>query len=150
MDGAHGRIEVRQYCILQDIEVLAYLNPKRVWVGLAAIGMGTTECTSNSRPLREHRSYIPSGTPTAQAFAHAVRRVPCGCWSIANSVHWVLDVTFDEDRSWVPTGKAPQNVVVLGHIALKLFRHEQSTGSINTKRFRAALSDQYLLKIVRT
>jgi predicted transposase YbfD/YdcC len=29
-------------------------------------------------------------------------------WGIENAVHWVRDVTFDEDRSTVRTGAAPQ------------------------------------------
>lgn len=54
----------------------------------------------------------------------------------------VLDVTFDEDRSRVRTGHAPQNFAVLRHMALNLLRHESSKGSIKTKRFRTALDEQ--------
>ena len=31
-------------------------------------------------------------------------------WDIENRVHWVRDVTFDEDRSQVRTGNAPQSL----------------------------------------
>lgn len=31
-----------------------------------------------------------------------------GHWSIENSLHWVRDVTFDEDRHQLRTGHAPQ------------------------------------------
>ena len=31
-----------------------------------------------------------------------------GHWGIENRLHWVRDVTFDEDRSQVRTGAAPQ------------------------------------------
>ena len=31
-----------------------------------------------------------------------------GHWGIENRLHWVRDVTFDEDRSQVRTGNAPQ------------------------------------------
>ncbi len=86
-----------------------------------------------------------SGTPSATAFAQAVR----GHWGIANSVHWVLDVTFREDHSRVRTGNAPHNFAVVRHIALNLLRQEPSKGSINTKRFRAALDEQYLRKVLQ-
>lgn len=45
-----------------------------------------------------------------------------GHWSIENKVHWVRDVTFDEDRSRVRTGKAPQVMAALRNLALNLFR----------------------------
>jgi predicted transposase YbfD/YdcC len=146
MDGAHGRIEERHYWVIRDPDVIAYLNPKHAWAGLMAIGMVTTERCAPRGAGAERRYYILSGTPTAHAFAHAVR----GHWGIENCVHWVLDVTFDEDRSRVRAGNAPQNFAVLRHIALNLLRQEPSKGSINTKRFRAALDEQYLLKVLHT
>jgi predicted transposase YbfD/YdcC len=83
--------------------------------------------------------------PHAPAFAQAVR----GQWGIEKRGHWVLDVTFDEDRSRVRRGNAPQNFAVLRPMALDLLRHEPSKGSINTKRFRAALDEQYVRKVVQ-
>lgn len=71
-----------------------------------------------------------------------------GHWGIENRVHWVLDVTFHEDASRIRTGDAPQNMGVLRHIALNLLRHEPSKGSLKTKRFRAALNDDYLARIL--
>lgn len=143
--GGHGRIETRDYWVIHDPEVLVYLNPKGRWKGLSGIGMIQTERISNGPPASERRYYIISGPPSAAAFAHAVR----GHWGIETSVHWVLDVTFNEDRSRVRMGNAPQNFAVLRHIALNLLRQEPSKGSINTKRFRAALNEQYLLKVLQ-
>jgi len=60
-----------------------------------------------------------------------------------------LDVTFDEDHSRVRMGNAPQNFAVLRHMALNLLRHEPSKGSIKTKRFRAALDEHYLRKVLQ-
>lgn len=145
VEGAHGRIEVRNYRVIRDPEVLTYVNPKQAWAGLTAIGMVTTERWGAAGAADERRYYILSGTPTAQAFAQAVR----GHWGIENCVHWVLDVTFNEDRSRVRTGNAPQNFSVLRHIALNLLRQEPSKGSIKTKRFRAALDEHYLRKVLQ-
>ncbi len=61
----------------------------------------------------------------------------------------MLDVTFDEDRSRVRTGNAPQHVAVVRHMALQVLRHESSTGSIKTQRFQAALDKHYLLKVLQ-
>ena len=65
-------------------------------------------------------------------------------------MHWVLDVTFREDDSRVRTGNAPQNFAVLRHIALNLLRQAPGKGSLNTKRFRAALDDHYLLRVLQS
>jgi predicted transposase YbfD/YdcC len=111
----------------------------------AGIGLIQTERRSTGTPAYERRSYIVSGTPRASAVAHAVR----GHWGIEKSVHWVLDVTLREDHSRVRLGNAPPNVAVLRHLALNLLRQEPSTGRMNTKCFRAALDEQYLLKVLQ-
>jgi hypothetical protein len=66
-----------------------------------------------------------------------------------NNIHWVLDVTFGEDASRVRSGNAPQNLAVVRHLALNMLRRETSKGSIATKRFRAALDEHYLLKVLQ-
>ncbi len=38
--GDHGRIETRDYWLIDDPEVLAYLNPTGHWRGLSGLGMG--------------------------------------------------------------------------------------------------------------
>lgn len=45
-----------------------------------------------------------------------------GHWSIENSAHWVRDVTFDEDRSTVRAGVAPQVMATLRNTAINLHR----------------------------
>lgn len=43
-------------------------------------------------------------------------------WRVENQVHWVRDVTFDEDRSQVRTGAAPEVMAALRNAALGLLR----------------------------
>ena len=45
-----------------------------------------------------------------------------GHWGIKNRVHWVRDVTFDEDRSQVRTGATPQIMAALRNLTISLFR----------------------------
>ena len=45
-----------------------------------------------------------------------------GHWSIENRLHWVRDVTYDEDRSQVRTGHAPQVMATLRSTAISLLR----------------------------
>jgi predicted transposase YbfD/YdcC len=45
-----------------------------------------------------------------------------GHWGIENKLHWVRDVTFDEDRSQVRVGAGPQVMATLGNLAISLLR----------------------------
>ncbi len=43
-------------------------------------------------------------------------------WTIENRLHWVRDVTFDEDRSQIRRGAAPQVMATLRNLAVSLLR----------------------------
>jgi len=43
-------------------------------------------------------------------------------WHIENRLHWVRDVTFDEDRSQVRAGHAPQVMATLRNLAISMLR----------------------------
>ena len=45
-----------------------------------------------------------------------------GHWGIENRLHWVRDVSFDEDRSQVRTGNAPRVMATLRNTAISLLR----------------------------
>jgi predicted transposase YbfD/YdcC len=44
-------------------------------------------------------------------------------WAIENSLHYVKDVTMNEDASRIRTGSAPQNMSTVKSIALNTLRH---------------------------
>ncbi|WP_244253672.1 ISAs1 family transposase [Micromonospora antibiotica] len=45
-----------------------------------------------------------------------------GHWSIENKVHWVRDVTYDEDRSQIRTGTGPEVMATLRNTAISALR----------------------------
>ena len=45
-----------------------------------------------------------------------------GHWGIENSLHWVRDVTYDEDRHQLRSGKGPQVMATLRNTAISLLR----------------------------
>jgi len=60
----------------------------------------------------------------------------------------VLDVLFREDDARTRRGNSPQNFAVLRHIALNLLKRDTSNGSLKQKRYRAALDDSFLLRLL--
>jgi predicted transposase YbfD/YdcC len=69
-------------------------------------------------------------------------------WSVENNLHWVLDVVFREDDSRIRKDNSPQNMAVLRNIALNILKQDTSKGSSKQKRYRAALDDTFLLKLL--
>lgn len=43
-------------------------------------------------------------------------------WSIENLSHWTRDVSYDEDRSQIRTGKAPHMMAILRNLAIAIVR----------------------------
>ncbi len=69
-------------------------------------------------------------------------------WSVENTFHWTLDVTFAEDASRVRLDNAPENLAVLRHLPFNLLKRHPSTASLKRKRFHAALDDAFLLELL--
>lgn len=94
----------------------------------------------------EIRYFLSSFTGDPQVLAQAIRRH----WSIENSLHWVLDVTFREDDSRVRDPTAARNLALLRKMALNLVGQDRSTkGSLRAKRNKAAWNDDYMRQLLK-
>lgn len=72
--------------------------------------------------MRHEYAYgVSSCLPEAVSPADLLHFVQ-GHWGIENKVHWVRDVTFDEDRSQIRTGTGPQTMATLRNLAVSLLR----------------------------
>jgi predicted transposase YbfD/YdcC len=69
-------------------------------------------------------------------------------WSIENSLHWVLDVTFQEDTSRVREHHARHNLALLRKIAINLIHHSTSTGSVRGLRKQAPWDDAFMAQLL--
>lgn len=58
-----------------------------------------------------------------------------GHWSIENSLHYVRDFSFDEDRSQVRTKAGPRVMASLRNLAISLIRLKESNNIFKTLRF---------------
>jgi predicted transposase YbfD/YdcC len=70
----------------------------------------------------ETRFYVTDLT-LEQASEEQLLRLVNGHWQIENGLHWVRDVTFDEDRSQVRTGTLPRVLATLRNLAIGIIRH---------------------------
>lgn len=66
--------------------------------------------------------YLVTSLPPTRADARRLSAARRGHWGIENRLHWVRDVTFDEDRSQVRAGTAPQAMAAFRNVAIGLFR----------------------------
>ena len=146
VDGNHGRIETRRYWVTNEIK---WLEQSSDWANLRSIGMVEYKSTdkSNGETSVQRRFFISSIDADAERFAQAIRMH----WGIENSLHWCLDVGFNEDACRVRKDHAPENFAVLRQIALNLLKQEQTAKvGIKNKRLMAGWDHQYLAKILNS
>ena len=145
VDGGHGRVEVRQYWIASDPELLAYLDPAGAWAGLTSVGMVQRQRQMASATTRETHYYLSSVAANARQFAASVR----DHWGIENGQHWVLDLAFREDESRVRQGHAAENLAIIRRLALTLLRADTTTKTgIKARRLKAGWDARYLLHVL--
>lgn len=63
-----------------------------------------------------------SSLPAERATPERLLGLSRGQWTIENRLHWVRDVTFDEDRSRARTGAGAQVMATLRNLAISLLR----------------------------
>jgi predicted transposase YbfD/YdcC len=142
VDGEHGRIETRRYV---SVAAQDWLPEKDEWQDLQSVGMVEATREVGGKESRERRYYLSSMGVDAEKLGEAVR----GNWSIENSLHWVLDVVFREDESRVRMGNAGENFGMLRKIAHSLLQQEKTAKvGVHNKRLKAALDQNYLLKVL--
>lgn len=143
--GDHGRIEIRECWTISEGDFLDYLRNREAWKDLQTIVMLRCERRMGQKRSRQTRYYISSLSNDAQRILKAVR----GHWGIENGLHWILDIAFQEDQSRLRKGHGAHNFGLLRHIAVNLLKQEKSEKiGVKAKRLRAAVDEEYLLKVL--
>jgi len=142
----HGRIETRTCSI---INMFLHLQGVDKWKNLKSIVriQSTRTFKNSNKPIETAtRYYISSLEQEAKLFNKAIREH----WSIENKLHWTLDVAFGEDTSRKRIGNSAQNFSILLKIALNLLKNKKTAKQgVKGKRFKAALDNQYLKKVLQ-
>jgi predicted transposase YbfD/YdcC len=138
----HGRDEFRRCWATSD---LSWLEGREEWEGLRSVVMIEAERFIGEKLSVETRYYLSSLENDAKLLNEAAR----SHWGVENSLHWVLDVTFDEDRSRIKKENAPENFGLLRRLALCLLKKEgTSKRSIKGRRLRASWDEGYLQRVL--
>jgi predicted transposase YbfD/YdcC len=141
-DFGSGRIETRTAYLCNGLDLLDDLQD---WPAISSVVMIEAKRESNGKVEEETRFYLSSLKATAADFNHLVR----SHWSIENSLHWHLDVTFNEDRSRICQDNAPANMGLLRKIALQVLKQASDKQSIKSRRKIAGWNDEYLMCLLR-
>ena len=141
-DRGHGRKDERCY-VLAKIPRDFPLSDQ--WPGIKAVGMAVrvTE-KSDGTTSGDVRYFISSRYLSGKRFAQAVR----GHWGIENSLHWVLDVTFDEDQGRTRDRHMADNLSWLRRFAISLLKRHPSKHSIKGKSQIAGWSNEFLMQVL--
>lgn len=143
INAKHGRIEEREVYVSSDIN---WLPSKDDWAGLRSIIMVISRRTVNGETTEETRHYITNLGSDAERLGKAIRMH----WGIENSVHWVLDVTFEEDSSLITTGHAAENLSILKRLTLNILRFDPDPKiSLKGKRRKAGWNNAYLANLLK-
>ena len=141
VEKGHGREESRTYLQLPAPEGL----PGRAeWKSLKSVGVATSRCLRDGKEAVEVRYYISSLEVDVERFARSVR----GHWSIENSCHWSLDLTFREDESRLRERHLTQNFAWLNRFALSLLKQHPGRQSLVMKRRSCGWSDAFLMEVI--
>ncbi|MEF2070648.1 ISAs1 family transposase [Consotaella aegiceratis] len=147
-DADHGRIEVRRALVSHDLSWLR--GPKRaagdlvLLPGLGCLGMIEATITRDGKTSVTRHCHLSSRPLSAEAYLAAAR----AHWSIENSLHWVLDMTFDEDRARNRKDNGPENLAILRKLALNMLKRARPSISIRRKRKRSGWSNDFARSIL--
>jgi predicted transposase YbfD/YdcC len=142
VDADHGRIETRRCWCLPVTDDLTTANQ---WRGIQSIALIEGERKIGDKTTLERRYFISSLEVDAKRIARAVR----AHWGIENSLHWVLDVTFNEDQMRTRKNNGPQIRAILNHTALNICKNNTTRkASIRRKRNMAAWDQDYLTELI--
>ncbi|SRR5581483_11520705 len=144
VETGHGRSETRTTYVAAAPQGLA---GAAAWAGLASLILVVRHCIDHAtgKVTDEVRYFISSLPARAKRLAQAVRQH----WGIENSLHWVLDVAFNEDRLRLRERNAIENLALLNRLAVSLLRQDKTIkAGVKCKRKRAGWDDGYLLQIL--
>ena len=135
-------MQIRKIYMTSEID---WLPQKKQWKGLKGIICVYSERKVGEKISKENRYFITSLSISAKKIGNIIRKH----WSIENSLHWVLDMSFGEDQSRIRKGNGPENMAILRHCSFNMIRaYKNKRQSIKGLRKQAGWDDNVLKGIL--
>jgi predicted transposase YbfD/YdcC len=113
MEINRGRTELRRVIVSDYTELVS-----KEWIGLKQLVIVHRIVKEKGKSRQEYAYFISSRQSNAFLYSEGIRLH----WEIENSLHYVKDVTFEEDASKIQTDNAPQNISTIKNIAINILR----------------------------
>lgn len=139
----HGRIEKRTCYVLNE---LAYFTDYIAeWKGLKKIFAVKREVERNGEKTTEESCYLSSKNTTAENLLSYTRKH----WDI-ESMHHILDVTYDEDRCKILSQRAQENLNIFRKMGISIHKNylSEKKQTVKSNMFNCLLNDNLLLEVI--
>ena len=142
-EKSHGRIERRTCYVLNEIAFFTdYLAN---WKGLKKIFAVVREVEKDNKVTKEISCYLSSKNTTAENLLSYTRKH----WEI-ESMHHILDVTYDEDRCKLLSQRAQENLNIFRKMGISIHKNylKNKKQTVKSNMFNCLLNDNLLLEII--
>ena len=144
IEKSHGRIEKRTCYVLNELEF--FTDYIAEWKGLKKIFAVKREVERNEKKTTEISCYLSSKNTTAENLLSYTRKH----WQI-ESMHHILDVTYDEDRCKLLTQRAQENLNIFRKMGVSIHKNnlKNKKQTVKSSMFNCLLNDGYLIEILQ-
>ena len=142
-EKSHGRIERRTCYVLNEIAFFTdYLAN---WKGLKKIFAVVREVEKDNKITKEISCYLSSKNTTAENLLSYTRKH----WEI-ESMHHILDVTYDEDRCKLLSQRAQENLNIFRKMGISIHKNylKNKKQTVKSNMFNCLLNDNLLFEII--
>lgn len=143
-EKSHGRIETRTCYVLDEIAFFTdYLAD---WKGLKKIFAVVREVEKDGKKTKEISCYLSSKNATAEKLLEYTRNH----WRI-ESMHHILDVTYDEDRCKLLSQIAQENLNIFRKMGISIHKNylKDKKQTVKSSMFNCLLNNYQLMEILQ-
>jgi predicted transposase YbfD/YdcC len=127
----HGRVEQRTHKVVSVSAGILFPH------AMQAIQIIRKSRKIKGKKWRTEVVYAVTSLPAAHTTAAELATWIRGHWCVENRLHWVRDVTFDEDRSQIRTANGPRIMASLRNLAISILRLAGATNIAQATRHHA-------------